>query len=71
MLERRLAGLSRAAYNEGQLLDLQHMILSQANDMQESLEDSEVFASGGEFSDTKPWRVGRKIWRRPAGMWER
>src|SRR5215216_4893101 len=83
----------------GQLLDLQHMILShhgslefgspvqlmtaeaeivhwadeasaKANDMIESLEDSEAFASGHEFSDKKSWRVGRRIWRRPDGIWE-
>ena len=100
MLERRLADLGHTACDRGQLLDLQHMILShhgalefgspvqpmtteaeivhwadessaKANDMQESLEDSEAFASGGEFSDKKPWRVGRKIWRRPADIWER
>jgi 3'-5' exoribonuclease len=86
--------------SEGQLLDLQHMILShhgalelgspvqpmtseaeivhwadeasaKANDMIESLEDSEAFPSGGEFSDKWPWRVGHKIWRRPEGIWER
>jgi 3'-5' exoribonuclease len=83
---------------EGQLLDLQHMILShhgslefgspvqpmtteaeivhwadeasaKANDMMESLEDAEAFASGREFSDKRPWRVGRRIWRRPDGTW--
>lgn len=42
---------------------------AKANDMQESLEDSAMFASGGELSDRKPWRVGRKIWRRPDGLW--
>ena len=29
-----------------------------------------VQASGGEFSDKRPWRVGRRIWRRPEGIWE-
>ena len=43
---------------------------AKANDMQESLEEFEAFASGGEFSDKKPWRVGRKIWHRPDGSWE-
>ena len=100
MLERRLAAVGRTVCSEGQLLDLQHMILShhgslefgspvqpmtaeaeivhradeasaKANDMIESLEDSEAFPSGGEFSDKRPWRVGRKIWRRPDGIWER
>jgi 3'-5' exoribonuclease len=99
MLERRLAAVGRSACSEGQLLDLQHMILShhgslefgspvqpmtteaeivhwadeasaKANDMIESLEDSEAFASGREFSDKRPWRVGRRIWRRPEGIWE-
>jgi 3'-5' exoribonuclease len=99
MLERRLTVLGRAVCSEGQLLDLQHMILShhgalefgspvqpmtteaeivhwadessaKANDMQESLEDSEAFASGREFSDKRPWRVGRKIGRRPDGIWK-
>ena len=100
MLERRLAAEGHALCSEGQLLDLQHMILShhgalefgspvqpmtteaeilhwadeasaKANDMIESLEDSEAFTSGGEFSDKRPWRVGRKIWRRPDGIWQR
>jgi 3'-5' exoribonuclease len=98
MLERRLAALGHAVCTEGQLLDLQHMILShhgslefgspvrpmtteaeivhwadeasaKANDMMESLEDQEAFASGKEFSDKRPWRVGRRIWRRPDGTW--
>jgi 3'-5' exoribonuclease len=98
MLERRLAHLGEPVCTEGQLLDLQHMILShhgslefgspvqpmtteaeivhwadeasaKANDMMESLEDSEAFASGREFSDKRPWRVGRRIWRRPDGTW--
>jgi len=38
---------------------------AKANDMAESLEDPDAFASNGEISDNKPWRVGRKIWRRP------
>jgi 3'-5' exoribonuclease len=99
MLERRLAALGRTICSAGQLLDLQHMILShhgslefgspvqpmtteaeivhwadeasaKANDMIESLDDSESFASGKEFSDKRPWRVGRRIWRRPDGTWE-
>ena len=100
MLERRIASLGRTVCSEGQLLDLQHMILShhgslefgspvqpmtteaeivhwadessaKANDMQESLEDSDAFTSGRELSDKKPWRVGRRVWRRPDGIWER
>jgi 3'-5' exoribonuclease len=98
MLERKLAAQGRSACTEGQLLDLQHMILShhgslefgspvqpmtteaeivhwadeasaKANDMMESLDDAESFASGKEFSDKRPWRVGRRIWRRPDGTW--
>lgn len=42
---------------------------AKANDMIESLEDSEAFATGKEFSDKRPWRVGRRIWRRPDGVW--
>jgi 3'-5' exoribonuclease len=100
MLERRMAALGKTICSPGQLLDLQHMILShhgslefgspvqpmtteaeivhwadeasaKANDMMESLDDSESFASGREFSDKRPWRVGRRIWRRPDGTWER
>ena len=99
MLERRLAAVGRSICSEGQLLDLQHMILShhgalefgspvqpmtieaeivhwadeasaKANDMIESLEDTESFAAGKEFSDKRPWRVGRRIWRRPDGVWQ-
>jgi 3'-5' exoribonuclease len=98
MLERRLARLGETICTEGQLLDLQHMILShhgklefgspvepmtveaeivhwadeasaKANDMMESLDDAEAFASGAEISDKRIWRVGRRIWRRPHG-WE-
>jgi 3'-5' exoribonuclease len=99
MLERRLSAASRSICSDGQLLDLQHMILShhgslefgspvqpmtaeaeivhwadeasaKANDMIESLDDSDGFASGKAFSDKRPWRVGRRIWRRPDGIWE-
>jgi 3'-5' exoribonuclease len=98
MLERRLAALGQPACSPGQLLDLQHMILShhgslefgspvqpmtteaeivhwadeasaKANDMMESLEEPEHFGAGMEVSDKRPWRVGRKIWRRPDGTW--
>ncbi|MDB4881590.1 MAG: metal dependent phosphohydrolase [Gemmatimonadetes bacterium] len=99
MLERKMAALGQTICSPGQLLDLQHMILShhgslefgspvqpmtteaeivhwadessaKANDMMESLDDSEAFASGKEFSDKRPWRVGRRIWRRPDGTWD-
>ncbi len=101
MLERRLAAVGMASIcSEGQLLEVQHMILShhgkrefgspvepmtteaeivhwadessaKANDMLESLEEPEHFGSGKEVSDKKPWRVGRRIWRRPDGSWEK
>ena len=99
MLERRIAATRCSICSTGQLLDLQHMILShhgslefgspvqpmtteaeivhwadeasaKANDMIESLDDSEAFTSGREFSDKRPWRVGRRIWRRPDGIWQ-
>lgn len=38
---------------------------AKANDMMESIDDQEVFASGREISDRRPWRVGRHVWRRP------
>ena len=98
MLERALAKLGEPICTEGQILELQHMILShhgslefgspvqpatleaeivhwadessaKANDMSESLDDPEAFQEGREISDKKPWRVGRKIWRRPHN-WE-
>jgi len=43
---------------------------AKSNDMIESLEDAEAFTSGREFSDKRPWRVGRRIWRRPDGIWQ-
>lgn len=94
MLERRMAATGEPVCSEGQLLDLQHMILShhgkmefgspvepmtaeaeilhwadeasaKATDMMESLEDADAFMGGGEFSDRRVWRLGRRIWRRP------
>lgn len=99
MLERTVASLGQSVCSGGQLLELQHMILShhgslefgspvqpmtteaeivhwadeasaKSNDMMESLDDEEAFASGKEFSDKRPWRVGRRIWRRPDGSWD-
>ncbi len=40
---------------------------AKSNDMLESLEDGECFADGEEISSKRPWRVGRRIWRRPHG----
>ena len=42
---------------------------AKSNDMVESLEDLESFSDGGEISSKRPWRVGRRIWRRAHG-WE-
>ena len=40
---------------------------AKSNDMSESLDDRDAFADGDEISSRKPWRVGRRIWRRPHG----
>jgi len=93
MLERRLAALGEPVCSPGQLLELQHMILShhgslefgspvqpmtteaeivhwadeasaKATDMLEELDDATLFTSGGEFSDKRSWRLGRRLWRR-------
>ena len=98
MLERRAAAAGHPVCAPGQLLELQHMILShhgslefgspvqpmtteaeivhwadeasaKATDMVEELEDPGLFASGGEFSDKRSWRLGRRIWRR-GHSWE-
>lgn len=42
---------------------------AKSNDMVESLDDADHFMDGGEISSKRPWRVGRRIWRRPHG-WE-
>jgi 3'-5' exoribonuclease len=94
MLERALAQLGSPICSEGQILELQHMILShhgslefgspvqpmtveaeivhwsdqasaKACDMSDSIEDPGNFTSGHDTSDTKPWRVGRRVYRRP------
>jgi 3'-5' exoribonuclease len=54
---------------EAEILHWADEASAKANDMSESLEDPEIFASKGEISDRKPWRVGRRIWRRPH-RWE-
>jgi 3'-5' exoribonuclease len=93
MLERRMAALTAPVCTPGQLLDLQHMILShhgslefgspvqpmtteaeivhwadeasaKATDMLEELDDPSLFANGGEFSDKRSWRLGRRLWKR-------
>jgi 3'-5' exoribonuclease len=96
MLERGLAKLGAPICSEGQILELQHMILShhgslefgspvqpmtveaeivhwadeasaKASDMSDSIDDAMNFASGRETSDGKPWRVGRRVYRRAHG----
>jgi 3'-5' exoribonuclease len=42
---------------------------AKSNDMLESLEDRDSFGDGEEISSKKPWRVGRRIWKRPH-TWE-
>ena len=42
---------------------------AKSNDMLESLEDGDSFNGDDEISSRRPWRVGRRIWRRPHG-WE-
>lgn len=42
---------------------------AKSNDMVESLDDGDSFTGGDEISSRRPWRVGRRIWRRPHG-WE-
>ncbi len=37
---------------------------AKSNDMSECLDDGDAFVDGEEISIKKPWRVGRKIWRR-------
>jgi 3'-5' exoribonuclease len=98
MLTERVRAQATPPCSEGQLLELQHMLLShhgalefgspvqpmtaeaeivhwadeasaKANDMVESIGDDAEFSGGGEFSDRRPWRVGRRVWRRPHG-WE-
>lgn len=98
MVERAVNGCDPQPCSSGQLLEIQHIILShhgslefgspvqpmtveaeiihwadeasaKSNDMVESLEDREAFTDGDEVSSRKPWRVGRRIWRRPHG-WE-
>ena len=98
MLERALAKLGAPICTEGQVLELQHMILShhgslefgspvqpmtveaeivhwsdeasaKASDMSDSIDDLTNFASGRETSDVRPWRVGRRVYRRSHG-WE-
>jgi len=49
---------------EAELLHWADETSAKANDMVESLAEDEHFGSG-EVSDRRPWRVGRRIWRRP------
>lgn len=54
---------------EAEILHWADQASAKANDMAESLEDNDAFASGGAVSDKRPWRVRRRVWRRPHA-WE-
>ena len=53
---------------EAEILHWADETSAKTNDMAESIAEDEHFG-GGEVSDRRPWRVGRRIWRRPHG-WE-
>lgn len=38
---------------------------AKATDFMDSFDDPEIFASGREISDRKPWMLGRYVWKRP------
>jgi 3'-5' exoribonuclease len=52
---------------EAEILHWADETSARARDMIDALDDAEAFAAGGEFSDRKLWRVGRRVWRRPHG----
>lgn len=49
---------------EAELLHWADETSAKANDMSDSLSEDEHFGDG-EVSERRPWRVGRKVWRRP------
>lgn len=49
---------------EAELLHWADETSAKANDISEALAEDEHFAEG-EVSERRPWRVGRRIWRRP------
>ena len=53
---------------EAELLHWADEASAKGNDMAESLAEDEHFGSA-EVSERRPWRVGRRLWRRPHG-WE-
>lgn len=53
---------------EAELLHWADESSAKANDMGDSLAEDEHFGAG-EVSERRPWRLGRRIWRRPHG-WE-
>lgn len=53
---------------EAELLHWADESSAKANDMTDSLAEDEHFGDG-EVSERRPWRVGRKVWRRPH-TWE-
>jgi 3'-5' exoribonuclease len=54
---------------EAEVIHWADEVSAKSNDMIESLEDGDSFADGDEISSRRPWRVGRRIWRRPH-RWE-
>ena len=50
---------------EAEILHWADEASAKANDMMEALDDPEQFMEGGEFSDKRVWRVGRRVWRKP------
>ncbi len=53
---------------EAELLHWADETSAKGNDMAEAIADDEQFGAG-EVSERRPWRVGRRVWRRPHG-WE-
>lgn len=54
---------------EAEILHWADEASAKANDMLECLDDPDHFPGEKEFSDRRPWRVGRRIWRRPPDTW--
>jgi 3'-5' exoribonuclease len=54
---------------EAEIIHWADQASAKSNDMAESLDENDSFTDGDEISSRRPWRVGRRIWRRPHG-WE-
>lgn len=50
---------------EAEILHWADEASAKANDMADALEDPDAFPEGGEVSERKAWRVGRRVWRKP------